>query len=120
MSLQNRIKLLREEKDLTQKELAAYLQVDRATISGYETKGKQPDVEKLTKIAKIFEVSLDYLINGVEINDQFDITVTTEQEHLMDENIYQIYSQLNYHYKREVQQFMRYLHYRQIRPNDND
>lgn len=120
MELQNRIKLLREERGLTQKELATYLQVDRATISGYETKGKQPDIEKLIKIAKYFRVSLDYLIKGNHGTLTQDFTIMTESEELLDAKIYQIYAELNYHGKQEVQQYMQYLYYRQIRPTSEN
>lgn len=117
MELQDRIKILRDEKGMTQKELSVHLNVDRATISGYETKGKHPDLEKLVKIAKIFDVSLDYLINGNESNNTLDFTVNTEKENLVDANIYQIYSQLNFHSKKDLEHYIQFLHYRQVRVN---
>lgn len=120
MKLQDRIKLLRDEKGLTQKELASYLQVDRATISGYETKGKQPDLEKLIKMAKLFEVTLDYLIKGQETNPHRDFLGTTGTEELLDNKIYQIYTELSFHSKKQVHQFMNYLHYSQIRPSTDE
>ena len=41
------LKKLREEKAITQEALAKELGVTRSTIAGYETKGKQPDYERL-------------------------------------------------------------------------
>lgn len=57
-----RLKFLRENSGLTQQGVADILNVSRATIAGYETKGKQPDYEKLTKLAEYFNVSVDYLL----------------------------------------------------------
>ena len=47
MGFSKRLKLLRKNADVTQDELAQYLQVSRSTIAGYETKNRQPDYDKL-------------------------------------------------------------------------
>ncbi|MBQ8802029.1 MAG: helix-turn-helix transcriptional regulator [Tyzzerella sp.] len=64
MNFANTLKNLRELNDVTQEQLAEYLQVSRPTVAGYETKNHQPDYEKLEKIANYFEVSIDYLVSG--------------------------------------------------------
>lgn len=64
MRFSNMLKKLREQKNVTQKHLADHLKVTRSTIAGYETKGKQPDYERLLKIAAYFGVSVDYLLTG--------------------------------------------------------
>ncbi len=66
MNFGNNLKDLREARNITQSQLAEYLQVSRPTIAGYETKSRQPDFEKLEKIARYFHVSIDYLISGSE------------------------------------------------------
>ncbi|MEJ8555139.1 helix-turn-helix domain-containing protein [Tepidibacter sp. Z1-5] len=60
------LKLLRENRGLTQQGLADVLGVGRATIAGYETKGKQPDYEKLKIIANYFNVTIDYLLGRTD------------------------------------------------------
>lgn len=61
------LKSLREECGVTQDKLAQYLHVNRATIAGYEVKGKEPRYETLIKLADYFDVSLDdYLVTGEE------------------------------------------------------
>mgnify|MGYP002675636495 FL=1 len=45
------LKSLREERGVTQDKLAQYLHVNRATIAGYEVKGKEPRYETLIKLA---------------------------------------------------------------------
>ena len=46
-----RLKRLRMEKGITQKELADRLHISRSTIAGYESLGKEPDGEKLCALA---------------------------------------------------------------------
>lgn len=57
-----RLKQLREENSLTQQDLSDLLHVGRSTIAGYETKGKEPDFQKLCLLANYFNVSIDYLL----------------------------------------------------------
>lgn len=58
----NRLMTLRKEKGLTQAELANIINKKRSTASGYETEGKEPDIETICILAKYFGVSTDYLL----------------------------------------------------------
>ncbi len=58
----NRLISLRKERGLTQGELATVIQKKRSTVSGYETEGKEPDLETVCLLAKYFGVSTDYLL----------------------------------------------------------
>ena len=60
------IKSLREEKKLSQDQLAEMLFVTRQTISNYETGRSRPDVEMLARIADILGVDANTVIYGVE------------------------------------------------------
>jgi len=60
----NRLKTLREEHTLLQKELAKKLGLTQQTISLYESNKREPDIKTLKKIANFFEVSVDYLIEN--------------------------------------------------------
>ena len=60
--LGQRIKQLRIENNLSQEALAYLLHVEHSTITGYETKGRIPDITILIRMAEIFNVSLDYLV----------------------------------------------------------
>jgi transcriptional regulator with XRE-family HTH domain len=55
---------LRNNKNLTQKQLAERLNVSRATISGWETGRNVPDLEMVVKICDFFRVSLDYMLRS--------------------------------------------------------
>lgn len=60
--LNTRIKILRNEKGLSQRELAKMLNLSSSTIAMYETGKRKPDSETLEKIAQFFNVSTDYLL----------------------------------------------------------
>ncbi len=60
------IKRFREQKGLTQEQLAEQLNVTRQAISNWETEKTQPDVETLHKISCILECSVEELIYGTE------------------------------------------------------
>lgn len=58
------IKDLREKKEMTQKELADALYVTDSTISHYEQGINVPTTEMVIKLAKLFNVTTDYLLNN--------------------------------------------------------
>lgn len=62
-----RLKELRQNAGLTQKQLADKIWVTKATISYYEQSERNPSPEILVKLATAFHVSTDYLLG---INDK--------------------------------------------------
>ncbi len=64
-TLGQKIKELREEYNLTQIQLAEILFIDKSTLAKYETDIIEPRYDTLTKIAKLFKVTTDYLL-GME------------------------------------------------------
>ncbi len=60
------IKELRKKKNMTQDELAEKLNVTRQAVSNWENGKTQPDVETLTQLAEVFEVSVERIIYGKE------------------------------------------------------
>lgn len=63
MDLGGRIRELRMAKGLSQAQLSARLGVSKAMISAYELSTRQPSYEVLRKLACIFGVSTDYLLD---------------------------------------------------------
>lgn len=57
---------LRKERNLGQKELAAYLNLSTGTISNYENGVHSPDLHTLCKLADYFGVTTDYLLNRTD------------------------------------------------------
>lgn len=62
-TLGEKIKELRMQKIYSQSEIAKELGVSRAMISYIENDEKIPSVAMLKRLAKLLEVSLDYLVN---------------------------------------------------------
>lgn len=58
----NRIKYLRQTRELTQVQLADKLGVAKQSISNWENDNIMPSVDMLEKIADFFSVSTDYLL----------------------------------------------------------
>ena len=58
----NRLRDLREDRDLTQKSLAALLQVHQTTYSDYELGNLNIPLSALHILADFYNVSIDYLL----------------------------------------------------------
>ena len=72
-SLGDRIRKLRTEKELEQKELAQILQVHKGTVSNWENNKRIPDSEMLIKIANYFSVTTDYLLGNTNNRNEINI-----------------------------------------------
>ena len=57
-----RIRDLREMNNLTQKEIAKYLNVSQATYARYETGEIKIDIDSIIKLTKLYKVSSDYIL----------------------------------------------------------
>lgn len=57
--MKNRLKVRRAERDWTQAELAAILQVSRQTINAIETGKYDPSLPLAFKIARLFDMSIE-------------------------------------------------------------
>ena len=57
-----RLRDLREDNDLTQKEVAAYLGIDQRTYSNYETEKRSMPMEQYRSLAIFYKTSVDYLV----------------------------------------------------------
>ncbi len=57
-----RIKDIRQDKDLTQKQIADYLICDQSLYSKYERGERELPLYVAVKLAQYYEVSLDYLV----------------------------------------------------------
>lgn len=64
MTTGEKIAALRKEKGITQEALAERLKVARQSVSRWEMDAAFPETEKLIKLSRILECSIDYLLNG--------------------------------------------------------
>ena len=74
-----RLKTLRQEKGLTQQQLAEKLNVVKASVSGYEQSSIHPSAEVLIQICKYFNVSADYLL-GLSDTVEFKMSPLTDEQ----------------------------------------
>lgn len=84
MKLNEKIFENRKKLGMSQEDLANELNVSRQTVSKWEVGSATPEVEKLVKLANIFEVSVDYLVkeneeeykkNGIVINKKLILKI---------------------------------------------
>ncbi len=64
--IKNRIKELRKEKGLTQKQLAELVNKSVTGLASWEQGLSEPSVNDIRTLCKIFEVSADYLLGLVD------------------------------------------------------
>lgn len=69
-----RLRKLRKEAEISQKQLADSIGVSQQSINKYENHNIEPDIETLIRIADYFHVSVDYLIGHYtkEVNDSLN------------------------------------------------
>ncbi len=67
MKFPENLKQLREENNYSQKELAESIQVNIRTLRRYESGEVLPGYDKLLQLAKLFNVTVDYLL-GISIS----------------------------------------------------
>ena len=70
--LNQRIRILRQARGLSQVELARILGVTKQSVSNWENDNIQPSIEMLKKIAQTFGVSADYLL-GLDDSEYIDV-----------------------------------------------
>ena len=66
-----RIRNIREDKDMTQSQMAEYLRIHQTTYSDYEIGKLNIPVQVLDKIADLFETSIDYLVNRTDVEKHY-------------------------------------------------
>ena len=67
MTIGKRIAHLRKEKGLTQEELAQHMGISPQAVSKWENDQTCPDISALPKLARLFDVTVDELLEGKEV-----------------------------------------------------
>ena len=71
--LNERIRVLRISRGVSQVELAKALGVTKQSVSNWENDNIQPSIDMLVRLAEYFSVSTDYLL-GLENEEVIDVT----------------------------------------------
>lgn len=75
MTTGEKIAVLRKKKNLTQEQLAEILNVSRQSVSRWEMDVAFPETEKLIKLSRLLECSIDYLLNE-NMQEQKEISMS--------------------------------------------
>ena len=78
LQIAEQIKKLRNDRNLTQSELAKLLGVSRSAVNSWEQGTNNPTLSFAVAISEVFNVSLDYLIGRSEEN--IDISELSDDE----------------------------------------
>ena len=70
MTYQERIRGLREDKDLTQKQVADILGVAQTTYSQYELNKRPMPIDYLIALCKYYQVSADYILGFTNMKNR--------------------------------------------------
>lgn len=77
-----RLKSLRKEFKKTQQDIADYLGITRSAYTAYEIDRRSPDNEALSKLASLYDVSVDYLLGRTnQKNASSDYEIKTIAAH---------------------------------------
>lgn len=79
MEFNEKLQMLRKQKELTQEQLAEQLYVSRTAVSKWESGKGYPSIESLKCIAKFFDVTIDELLSGEEL---INIAVTENRSNV--------------------------------------
>lgn len=67
----NRIRDLREEKDLTQKYVSQYLMCDQSLYSKYERGEREIPLNIIIKLSQFYNTSTDYILNLTDVRKPY-------------------------------------------------
>ena len=73
------IKILRENREMTQTELARYLGITRSSVNAWELGISVPSTQYIVELAKLFKVSTDYLL-GLEKTATVSVVGLSEKD----------------------------------------
>lgn len=79
MNLPERLKLLRKEHKMTQKNLALKLGIAQPRILEWEKGKRNPNKESLENLAEVFHVSVSYLLGETNVKNSYEIVELMEQ-----------------------------------------
>ena len=75
----DKIKILREQQELTQAQLAKQLGITRSSVNAWEMGISVPSTQYIVELANIFRVSTDYLL-GVDTTASISVAGLTDKD----------------------------------------
>lgn len=112
-----RIKDLREKKDLTQIELSKKLGISRSTIASWESNRRVPELGTAKILADFFDVSVDFLLGRV---DSPTPTKPRELPQTVAPYLPEGFDELSPEARKEVMQFIEYVRVKYAKKDGDD
>lgn len=75
-----RLKEIREDRDLTQKQISKVLGISQVVYSRYETGIRLIPIDKLVKLAKYYQVSVDYILGLTDESKPYPESLIVKQK----------------------------------------
>ena len=75
MKMLKNLKMLRNQKGVSQQKLAETIGVSQQSINKYENHNVEPDIYTLISIADYFDVSIDYLVGRFDNSELSDFNL---------------------------------------------
>ena len=97
-----RLKELREQENISQRDLTAKLNINAMTYNNYEKNRCEPNIDTLIKIADFYKVTLDYICNH-KTKNQIELGYLTDMQkqtilalkQLNETNLSEVYGYIN-------------------------
>lgn len=84
MNVNERLKMLRLQRGMTQTELAAALRIGQTTVAAYENGNHEPQIFSLLSYADFFGCSVDFLLGrGASENNPCNLCMTPDENKLL-------------------------------------
>lgn len=108
MTVGEKLKNLRQKKDMTIREVARHFNIGKTTYANYEYDQRKPDYEMLKNFAEFYDVSVDYLVGTIDAKQHSRDTFTQEEllEVLPDE-LRELFKEQNIGYVRFAQEMIK-------------
>lgn len=94
MDFGKRLKELRTQAGLTQKQLATQIGTSKSVVSFYENQERVPSPTVLVQLAAVFHVSADFLL-GIDNTERLDISGLDEDDKKVVSNMVEILRKKN-------------------------
>lgn len=107
----NRLKKLRNNQNITQKELASFLGINQNTYSYWENGKVKIDSDSLSKLSNYFDVSIDYIL-GISDQKKEDDDSTPSSESKVSPSLQKLYELASELSEEQIQDVLDYIQFK--------
>ncbi len=86
-NISERLRELRKEKKISQGDVAQMLSLSLTAYNRYELGSAEPNITNMIKLAKFYDVSIDYLVGITDVRDKTEIVEMLDKLDSDDQNL---------------------------------